>query len=91
MDSPDGKQSYLAKPVAAESVKLLREHFPSILKNFGEQTSRLTAHLTVCLHVWQWLLCSVEIEEKADLHLNFKMNTAWISICFVLFERAKRP
>lgn len=57
MDPPDGKWNYLAKPVAADEAELLREHFPSILKQeFGKQTSRLTARLTVCLHVWQWVL-----------------------------------
>ena len=49
MKSPDGKWSYLAKPVAAEAAQLLREHFPSILKNLVSKASGLPL---VCLQMF---------------------------------------
>lgn len=53
---------------------------------FGKQTSSLT----VCFHVWQWVLWSVENGGKADLQLIFKRNTAVISSYFMLFKTAER-
>lgn len=51
MESPDGKRSYLAKPVAAEAAQLLEGTFSINTQEFGEQTIRLTARLSACLAV----------------------------------------
>lgn len=90
MDPPDGKWSYLAKPVDAEAATLLTEHFPSIPKNLVSKPAGLPlVQLSVSMF-GTGFFGSAEMGKRLTCNWFFRRNTPWVSNCFVLSERAER-
>lgn len=89
MDSPHGKLS--CQTSSCWGSKSTEGKFSINTQEFGKKTSRLTARLTVCLHVWQWVLCSVQIGKRLTCNWFLKGILPRSAIVLCCLKELREP